>query len=177
VIPCPPYGDAPAAVRCRCPTRWRESIPTPTGNGGGSGSSRQRAAEAPRTLDGTRETAVHSNTRDCRFSPRSCFDELSTSGSRPDFIDDFPLTLSPSKGERAFIDTPTRQGGITGEARVITEPDLAGQMKVRRHRGRRERERITWQSWGRRSGQRSFACSRWSAQTTSWRSLNATAGR
>ncbi len=57
---------------------------------------------------------------DCRFSPRSCFDELSTSGSRVDSIDDFSLTLSSSKGERAFIDSPwCGRGDVDGFGRFM----------------------------------------------------------
>jgi len=56
-----------------------------------------------------------SRRKDCRSSPRSCFDELSTSGSRFDLIEDSPLTLSPSKGERASIDSrPIRRRSEDG---------------------------------------------------------------
>ena len=44
--------------------------------------------------------------RDCRFSPEGRFDKLSVSGAVFETPALFPLTLSLSKGEPAFVDSP-----------------------------------------------------------------------
>ena len=46
------------------------------------------------------------------------FDGLSLSGCGLGFKDGFPLTLSLSKGERVFIDTPS---DATADARYISQ--------------------------------------------------------
>src|SRR5262249_6702283 len=48
----------------------------------------------------------HSRESGCRQMGKTGFDGLILSGGGSAFAEIFPLTLSPSKGERVFVDSP-----------------------------------------------------------------------
>ncbi len=75
---------------------------------------------------------------DCRLSPRSCFDGLSTSGPASDCCERFPLTLSPSKGERMSYDGASVASGPASGHGVACSDQVAAPACTHRRSGRKK---------------------------------------